>query len=127
MHGFELSARYRPLPYLQAQLSWSSLEPGDFTAFNPSQQLKYIVTAALGAFHATVAGQYVHDLFAGDKGTLPMSDYHVLDVILSWESPWHIEAYVKGRNILNRAYNVLPNYAAPGAHVLAGFRYALEG
>jgi outer membrane cobalamin receptor len=127
MNGLELSAQYRVLPFLLGRVSWSSIEAGDFTAYNPSQQFKYLLTFLAGPVQGSIAGQYVHELFAGNNSTLPLSDYHTLDVTLSWISPWGIEPYVKGRNILDRRYSVLPNYPAPGAHFLTGFRYVFEG
>ncbi|MCZ7557032.1 MAG: TonB-dependent receptor [Bacteroidia bacterium] len=127
MSGLEVSAQYRILPYLLGRVSWSGIEPGDFTAYNPSQQFKYMLTLLAGPIHGSIAGQYVHELFAGNKNTLPLADYHTLDVTLSWITPWGVEPYLKGRNILDRTYNLLPGYAAPGVHFLAGFRYAFEG
>jgi outer membrane cobalamin receptor len=123
--GLEASLRYRILPFLQTQLAWNRLDPDGLTAFNPAQQFKYMFFADAGALRATVAGQYVHGLFAGDNATLPMPDYHLLDVTLSWRLPW-IELYGKARNVLDRRYAILPGYSAPGAHFLLGIRYALE-
>lgn len=123
--GLEASVRYRILPFLHAQIAWSRLDPDGLTAFNPSQQFKYLLFAEVGDLRATVAGQYVHELFAGDNSTLPMPDYHVLDATVSWSFPL-IELFLKARNILNREYRILPGYAAPGAHVLLGLRFAME-
>ncbi|MBR9978941.1 MAG: TonB-dependent receptor [Bacteroidetes bacterium] len=123
--GLEAMLRYRILPFLHTQLAWNMLEPDNLTAFNPAQQFKYMVFADMGALRATIAGQYVHDLYAGDNSTLPMPDYHLLDLILSWRAPW-AEMYVKARNVLDRQYMILPGYAAPGAHLLFGIRYAIE-
>ena len=123
--GLEASVRYRILPFLMAQLAWSELEADGLTAFNPSRQFKYLLFADAGPLRATFAGQYVHGLYAGDNQTLPMPDYHVFDLTVSWRFPW-IEIFVKGRNLLDRQYAILPGYAAPGAHVIAGLRYALE-
>lgn len=123
--GLEAALRWRILPFLRTQLTWSTLEPDEITAFNPAQQFKYQLFADAGALRATLAGQYVHGLFAGDKSTLPMPDYHLLDLTMSWRFPW-IELFVKGRNILDRRYAILPGYPAPGAHVVAGLRYTLE-
>lgn len=123
--GLEASLRWRLLPFLRAQLAWSKLEPDEITAFNPAQQFKYLFFADAGPLRATLAGQYVHGLFAGDRSTLPMPDYHVLDLTVSWRFPW-IEVFVKGRNVLDRRYAVLPGYPAPGAHAVVGLRFALE-
>jgi outer membrane cobalamin receptor len=127
MDGLEVSAQYRLLPFLLGRVSWSSIDAGNFTAYNPSQQFKYLLTFLAGPVQGSIAGQYVHELFAGNNGTLPLSDYHTLDVTLSWMSSWGIEPYIKARNLLDRKYTVLPNYTAPGIHFLAGFRYAFEG
>ena len=123
--GLEASLHYRILPFLHVQLAWNRLDPDGLTAFNPSQQFKYLLFADAGAFRATVAGQYVHELFAGDDATLPMSDYHLLDATLSWDAPW-VEVFVKARNVLDRQYAILPGYAAPGSHFIVGLRYELE-
>ncbi|MBE0643851.1 MAG: TonB-dependent receptor [Bacteroidetes bacterium] len=123
--GLEATLRYRILPFLHVQASWNMLDPDGLTAFNPSQQFKYMLFAETGAFRVTVLGQYVHELYAGDNETLRMPDYHVLDLVASWQTPW-VELYVKARNVLDRRYAVLPGYGAPGAHILAGVRYVLE-
>ncbi len=123
--GMEATVRWRLLPFLHAQLAWNSLDPDGLTAFNPAQQFKYMILADAGSVHLAVAGQYVHDLFAGDNHTLHMPDYHLLDLSASWQLP-AIEVYLKARNVLDRSYAILPGYEAPGAHYLLGLRYALE-
>jgi len=117
--GIEASLRVRIIPYLQAQLAWSSLDPDQLTAFNPEQQFKYAIFGKLRSVRFTLAGQYVHKLFAGNDATLKLPDYHILDFTISWETPW-AELHVKAHNLLNREYYVLPNYRAPGAYVLTG-------
>ncbi len=124
--GAEASLRYRLTSFLIGQASWSTLDPDGRTAFSPAQQFKYMLHALLGDVRVTLSGQYFEDLFAGDDSTLPMPDAHVLDMTVSWRSPWPVELYLKGRNILDRQYSILPGYAAPGAHVLAGVRYAMD-
>jgi outer membrane receptor protein involved in Fe transport len=126
INGLEFTARYRLLPFLFAQLSWNKLDAGDYTAYNPSQQLKYMLHLSYRSFGASVAGQYIHELFAGDRGSLPLPDYHLMDVVLTWQSPWKLELYMKARNILDREYYVLPGYVAPGRHFFGGFRYLLH-
>jgi iron complex outermembrane receptor protein len=123
--GVDVSLRLRLLSFLHAQMSWNTLHPDQLTAFNPSQQFKYMLNGSFGALRLTVGGQYVHGLFAGNDGSLPMPDYHVLEFTASWQTPW-AELYVKTRNLLDRHYAILPGYIAPGAHVLIGVRYALE-
>jgi iron complex outermembrane receptor protein len=125
LRGAEAQLRYRLLPSLQVQLAWSTLDPGSLTAFNPSQQFKYMLQGGWGALSLSVAGQYVQGLFAGNNSTLPMPDYHLLDLTAGWRLS-RVEIYIKGRNILDRRYAVLPGYAAPGAHFFAGVRYAME-
>ncbi|MDT8323830.1 MAG: TonB-dependent receptor, partial [Bacteroidota bacterium] len=125
LRGAEARLRYRIFSSLQLQLAWSTLDAGRLTAFNPAQQCKYMLLGAWGAAQLSLAGQYVQGLHAGNDKMLPMPDYHVLDVTAGWRFP-HIEVYVKGRNVLDRHYAVLPGYPAPGAHYFAGVRYALD-
>jgi len=125
LRGAEARLRYRLLPTLQLQVAWSTLDPGSLTAFNPSQQFKYMLQSAWGPLSLSAAGQYVQGLHAGNNSTLPMPDYHVLDLTAAWRFT-QIEVYVKGRNILDRRYSILPGYTAPGAHIFAGVRYAMD-
>lgn len=121
--GLEATARYTFSHHLFVQASWSSLDAGELTAYNPSGQFKYWLAGTLGSFQLTLAGQYVRDLYAGNKAAQKLPDYHVLDAVLQWDSPWNISLFVKARNILDRSYQVLPNYSAPGAHFLTGIRW----
>ena len=84
-----------------------------------------MLRALEGPVAFTLMGQYVHGLHAGNNSALPMPDYHLLDLTAEWNAGV-VELYLKGRNILDRAYAILPGYGAPGAHVFAGVRYALD-
>ncbi|MCB2205765.1 TonB-dependent receptor [bacterium] len=125
LQGVEALLRYRPMRALQLQCAWSMLDAGSLTAFNPGQMFKYQIRAEKGPMRVAIMGQYVQSLFAGNNESLPMPAYHVLDITGSWQLSF-IEVFVKARNVLNRHYQVLPGYAAPGAYFLTGVRYAID-
>lgn len=125
LRGAEVQLRFRLTDFLHAQLAWSTLNAGRLTAFNPSAQFKYVLRALAGPVALTFTGQYVQGLHAGNNSTLPMPDYHLLDLTAEWNTGL-VEVYVKGKNILDRTYAILPGYLAPGTHVFAGVRYAVD-
>lgn len=110
--------------YLSGRISYGYLEPDQLTAFNPEQQLKYLVRFSWRQLAATIHGKYVHNLFADNMSRSPLPDYHLLNLNVDLNlDQWGFQ--LKLINLLDRDYLVLPDYPAPGFHVLGGLRYSL--
>ena len=122
--GIESQLNIELNQHAKGQLSYSYLEPDQLTAFNPKQQLKYLIRFSWHKFSAAIYGRYVHNLFADNMKRLPLPDYHVFNLACNFNLN-SLGFHVKFLNLLDRDYLVLPDYPAPGFHVLAGIDYSL--
>jgi len=122
--GFEAQLTQRVFSGFDLQLSYSYLDPDQLTAYNPRNQIKIFLNYNYGRFHSTLFGRYVDHLYAENKEKSRLQDYAVTNLILSYDlNPWNLN--IKLLNLFDRAYDVQPDYQAPGFHFIAGFDYRL--
>jgi iron complex outermembrane receptor protein len=122
--GIETQIHYYLLFNLALRVSYSYLDTDNLTAFNPRQQLKYMLVYSIGMAQATLVGKYIEELFAENNARSPLPDYNLLNLILSVTvQQWTIS--LKFQNLLDRRYYVLPDYPAPGFILLGGVRWGL--
>ncbi len=117
--GYEVQTRYRFSKTTAMQLAYASLDPGETTAFNPRYQFKYALFSGLRAFRIALFGKYISKLFAGNNKQIPLPDYHLLDVTLSY----HFKKSglrLRILNALDRNYFVWPSYPGPGRQIRIG-------
>ena len=105
-------------------MNYSFLDPDEITAFNPKHQFKYMLMYHFQIFNFSLYGKYIDNLYAANKYTNRLPDYHVLDMIISMRlTKWDI--HFKLQNLLDKKYYVLPDYPAPKFYMLAGIKFAL--
>jgi outer membrane receptor protein involved in Fe transport len=69
----------------------------------------------------SVYGKYVTDLYAENTPDSKLSDYFLLNMTLDYQ--YRIFSFtLQFINLLDRRYEVLVNYPAPGFHLLAGIK-----
>jgi len=128
-HGVETQLTLQMLNDIGLQVTYSYLDPDQITAFNPKHQFKYIVMYNLGLFHVSMYGKYIEKIYAANEYQKPLSDYHVLNMMLSMKFVKG-DIYIKLQNVLDRLYYVYyvsPDfpYPAPRFHVLVGVKFGL--
>ncbi|MEJ2637877.1 MAG: TonB-dependent receptor, partial [Calditrichia bacterium] len=107
------------VPFLSVQLSYSYLEPDGLTALNPQNLFKYFVSTNWRKLKVTLYGKYVANLYAENYSTTKLDNYHIMNVSLSYPFRY-LSLNFQLQNILNKKYEVLPAYPAPGFHFMAG-------
>lgn len=117
--GFESQLVYDWKRALGLQLGYSYLDADELTAFSPRHQFKYQASLQKGNFRITMYGKYVQKLFAGNNSSQPLPDYHIVNIAAALHFR-HLEIYAKLLNALDRRYDVLPDYRAPGVHANIG-------
>ncbi len=103
----------------ESQFSYSYIDPNHLTAFNPAHMLKYYFRQNVSGFGISLFGKYISELYAENNRLSPLGDYHVMNLALSLRyRDWLFD--LQFQNLLDREYEILPGYKAPGFHVLAG-------
>lgn len=123
-NGMESTINYFMNSHLNLQLSYSYLETGDLSAFNPKHQLKYLVGFTDRQFSLSFYGKYVDGLYAENYHKNSIPDYNLLNLSADYDFGY-FNANIKIQNILNREYFVLPDYKAPGRHFLFGINFSI--
>ncbi len=120
--GLELQLQQRLPANMHAQISHAYLDADDLTAFSPAHQFKYQLHKRFRMINIFLYGKYVERLYAENHAQLRLPDYNILNgsVNVSME---HFDTYLKVRNLLDRTYQVLPGYKAPGIHGQLGVIY----
>jgi outer membrane receptor protein involved in Fe transport len=122
--GVEAQLNYTVFQNLETQMSYSYIDPGILTAYNPKHQIKYWLSFSTGQFKTSLYGKYIHQLFARNNSESPLPDYNILNLTFRYNfSSWILN--LRLYNILDRIYYVQPEYTAPGFYFLAGFEYTL--
>jgi iron complex outermembrane receptor protein len=111
--GVEAKLRMLVIKNSGFQISYSYLEPDQLTAYNPKNQIKYMIFTRYNKFALNIYGKYIQDLYADNNFNNHLPDYNVLNLYVSYDLK-DVKLYAKGLNLLNETYYVLPNYAAPG-------------
>lgn len=117
--GMESSASLQPFRFLSVQLSYSYLEPDGLTALNPQNLFKYFVSTNWRKLKIAFYGKYVGKLYAENYSIAKLDNYHIMNVSLSYPLRY-LSLNFHLQNILDKKYEVLPDYAAPGFHFMAG-------
>ena len=124
LSGVEARLNFYPVRAINMQLAYAYLNPGELTAFNPKNQVKFLVSGQYGRFGWTFYGKYINALYAGNNQTLPLPDYLVTNLAGSYSFK-NFTLRLKLLNLLNRKYEYLPGYEAPRFHLMAGVTYSL--
>ncbi len=111
-------------PFTKLQFSYAYLEPDGLTTYNPQHQFKYMFGLDRQFVGAYLYGKFVQGLFAENNNQLPLPDYHILNGSLRLGDA-KFNLYLKLLNILDRDYEVLPGYPAPGRQARIGFRFLM--
>ncbi len=120
--GWETQIRYRFINPAYIQLSYAFLEADQLTAFNPRQQVKYMFAYTKSMVGVFLYGKFIHELYAANNNQQPLSDYNVVSGTVRLGSN-NLNLYLKVLNILDRRYEVLPGYPAPGRQMRFGLRF----
>ena len=124
LSGVEARLNFYPVRAINMKLAYAYLNPGELTAFNPKNQVKFLVSGQYGRFGWTFYGKYINALYAGNNQTLPLPDYLVTNLAGSYSFK-NFTLRLKLLNLLNRKYEYLPGYEAPRFHLMAGVTYSL--
>jgi len=122
--GWETEIHYLISRWLSIQGGFSHIDPDQATAYNPENQIKYMLNLNTGRFTVVLFGKYVEKLYAANNSRLALPDYHVLNLILSAVFN-RTEINIQLSNILDRQYLAQPDYPAPGFHFMAGCKYSM--
>jgi len=123
--GIETKLSYYPAGKIGLQLSHSYIDPGELTAFNPAHQFKYLLMTSWSHLNFALYGKYIDQLYAGNNHMQQLPDYHTVDLSISTEIK-QFGLKLRLKNVLDRKYLVLPDYEAPGFHMLFGLNYKLK-
>ncbi len=119
--GMELLTKITLPFHSRLQLSYAYLNPDQLTAFNPRHQFKYQLFIRYPWAGFAVYGKYIGRLYADNQSRKPLNDYHVLNSTIRFGKE-NLHLYFKVLNVLNRQYNVLPGYPAPGRQMRIGLK-----
>ncbi len=118
--GVESLLRIHFVRGADARISYSYLNPDNLTAFSPRHMIKYYAGYTYSFLSLSLFGKYIADLYADNNRQSPLGDYHILNATVAFRYR-QVMLDFQLRNLLDRYYEVLPGYEAPGFHVLAGF------
>lgn len=124
-NGVEMQVTYSIFSNFGIQLSYSFLNPDQITAYNPRHQIKYLLNFMVGNFRSVLYGKYIDHLYAGDYSQFRLADYNLINVTLAYTVMSFWDVNLKLLNLLDRRYEVQPNFPAPGRYFLAGFEFRL--
>lgn len=122
--GVELQLHHQPHKNINIRLSHSYINPDDLIAFNPRNQFKYWLALNFRNIGFSVFGKYVSDLYAENSQESRLSDYFLMNLSLDYRYRM-FSLTLQLMNLLDRRYEVLMNYPAPGFHFLAGIKISL--
>ena len=120
--GWETQLSYRFTFPAYIHLSYAFLEADQLTAFNPRHQFKYMCAYNKPIIGFYLYGKFVQELYAANNSQQPLSDYNVLNGSVRLGRN-NLNLYLKVLNILDRSYEVLPGYPAPGRQMRFGLRF----
>jgi len=124
MNGLEAQLSVYPLKNISLQFSYAYLNPDELTAFNPKQQIKFVLSGRIDKFSLTLFGKYIEDIYAANNHQQRLPDYLVSNVFASYQMG-PVTGHVRLFNIFNRKYYYLPQYEAPPFYMMAGVSYHL--
>jgi len=117
--GIEFQIRYQFMNRMNIQLSHSYINPDYLIAYNPRNLFKFWLSWNFHNFTMSTFGKYVTGLYASNDQTSKLSDYFLLNLSGSYQYRI-VNLSLQFKNVLDRNYEVLPDYQAPGFHFLAG-------
>jgi len=120
--GWETQINYRFTFPAYIQLSYAFLEADQLTAYNPRHQFKYMLSYNRLMFGFYVYGKFIQELYAANEKQSPVADYNVINSSMRLGKE-NLNVYLKVLNMLDRDYEVLPGYSAPGRQMRIGLRY----
>jgi len=120
--GYEFTLYVTTGKTWSAQFSYSELDPDILTAFNPEKMFKYYLAYHGSLFHVAVFGKTISKLYAANYSKSPLDDYHLANISGSFYFK-SLTFDIQFRNVLNKRYEVLPEYEAPRFHILTGITF----
>jgi len=123
-NGIEATTTYQFNEKLSAQFSYSYLDSGELSAFNPKHQLKYMIEFNFDGLQFSLFGKYVQDLFTGNNSQGRLPDYHLLNTSVGY-SIFGYDLSLRVFNILDREYLTLTDYPAPGRYFVLGLNFSI--
>ncbi len=120
--GYEFTLYLTTGKTWSAQFSYSYLDPDILTAFNPEKMFKYYFAYHGSLFHLGVFGKMISKLYAANYSKSPLEDYHLVNISGSFYFK-SLAFDIQLRNVLNKRYEVLPEYEAPRFHILTGITF----
>ena len=122
--GVELQLYHQPHKNINVRLSHSYINPDNLIAFNPRNQFKYWMSFRFRNTGVSAFGKYVSDLYAENNPESKLSDYFLMNITLDYQ--YRMFSFtLQLINLLDRRYEVLLNYPAPGFHFLTGIKISL--
>ena len=123
-NGIEAGMTYRLNEDVNLQLSYSYLDSGELTAFNPTTQFKYLVTYNNGDLDVSLFGKYVKDLFTANNSQGKLPDYHLLNANISYTfADYRLSLRIN--NLFDKEYFIITDYPAPGRYFVVGFDFSI--
>ncbi|UCF63092.1 MAG: TonB-dependent receptor [bacterium] len=123
--GVELQINYLFRNRLDIQLSHSYINPDYLIAYNPRNLFKFWLSWNYRKLAISTFGKYVSDLYASNDEASRLNDYFLLNASVVYR--YRTLAFtLQFRNVLDRQYEVLMNYPAPGFHFLAGIELVMH-
>jgi outer membrane cobalamin receptor len=121
--GVETSVRLAPLAGLEADASYTYLDPGDLTRANPRHTLHAGLRYQTGRLVWNTSVRHVAGLHGGDGRQNPLPDYTVVGARLTFVHSGPVAAYLAGDNLLDQDYQVMAGYPMPGRTLTVGLRW----
>ena len=122
--GFETTFNYAMNSFTNIQLSYSFLEPGELTAFNPKHQIKYLLSFRFDNFESSIYGKYIDQLFTDNFSRASVPDYFLLNINAAYNFKYFVLS-LKMQNVLDKQYFYLPGYSAPGRYLIIGMNFSI--
>jgi outer membrane receptor protein involved in Fe transport len=121
-NGVEIMLQLTTDTHWAAQFSYSYLDPDILTAFNPESMVKYYLSYHASSIRLTLFGKSVSKWYADNYSRSPLKGYQLFNLsgTLSYKG---ISLDIQLRNLLDRRYQVLPDYEAPRFHFLTSITF----
>lgn len=132
-NGIELGLRADISPALSLGTAYSRLDAGALTKGRPGRKIDFDLRWQPGRFQAFLTGQTVSDYYAGNRKTLPITSYTLINGRAEYAVTRTIGLFVELNNIGGEAYWIFADlsgqaaglYEMPGRNAHFGIRVGL--
>ena len=118
--GAELSLTWRPGQGFSTLADYTYLDAGEKTAGRPKNKLDVTARYRWHKVSASLTGQYVAGLYAGDDHTDPLPDYFVAHAKLTYRAIANLSAFLAVDNLFDKEYQIEKDYPMPGRTFTVG-------